>query len=288
MTLARVRELARKRPEQEFFLNRLYGAHVSPLFTVVCLRLGFSPDQVTVVGAASGALGIALLFLPIGWWSIIGVVAIQVGYILDFSDGQVARLTGRTSAAGSYLDWLTHFYIPVGACLATAASVAWSTGAYAWLALGTIAALELASFAFSCKEHVLVAMARTDPALGSSAAFHAALRDDARPADVAEAPPGRALPAAAAGIAGRGHGPSLRSVIGELLIYPGAMHLLTLTVVVDLLVSPFNLPPTRGLLLLAWAGLFFVHAPMAIRRNHAVIRAVEARAVEPTDPTRPG
>ena len=288
MTLTRVRELARKRPEQEFFLNRLYGAHLSPFFTVVCLRLGLSPDQVTVVGAAFGALGIALLFPPIGWWSIIGVLAIQIGYILDFSDGQVARLTGRTSAAGSYLDWLTHFYIPVGACLAMAASVAWSSGTYALLVLGTIAALELASFAFSCKEHVLVAMARTDPALGSSAAFQAALRDDARPADIADAAPGGAVRAAAAGIAGRRHGPSLRSVIGELLIYPGAMHLLGLAVVVDLLVAPFHLPPARGLLLVAWAGLFFVHAPLAIRRNHAVITAVETRAVEPADPTRPG
>ena len=119
MSLADVRRLARKRPEQEFFLNRLYGAHVSPFFTVLCLRLGLTPDQVTIVGAAFGAAGIALLFLPLGWWSILGVLAIQVGYVLDFSDGQVARLTGRTSAAGSYLDWLTHFYIPVGAALAT-------------------------------------------------------------------------------------------------------------------------------------------------------------------------
>ena len=56
-----------------------------------------------------------------------------------------------------------------------------------------------------------------------------------------------------------------------------------LAVVVDLLVAPFHLPPARGLLLVAWAGLFFVHAPLAIRRNHAVITAVETRAVEPLD-----
>ena len=166
MSLRAVRELARKRPEQEFFLNRLYGAHVSPFFTVLCLRLGLSPDQVTIVGAAFGAFGVAMLFLPLGWWTLAGVIALQVGYVLDFSDGQVARLTGRTSAAGSYLDWLTHFYIPVGAALAVAASLAWATGAFAYLVLGALAALELGSFAFSCKEHILVSIQRGDPVLG--------------------------------------------------------------------------------------------------------------------------
>ncbi|MEX2183225.1 MAG: CDP-alcohol phosphatidyltransferase family protein, partial [Chloroflexota bacterium] len=219
VSLSEVRRIARKRPEQEFVLNRLYGAHVSPYFTVLCLRLGLSPDQVTIVGAAFGAVGVGFLFLPLGWWTVAAVVSIQVGYVLDFSDGQVARVTGRSSAAGSYLDWLTHFYVPVGAALATAASVAWSTGMFAWLVLGAIAALELAAFAFSCKEHVLIAMARTDPVLGGSAPFHAALRDDARPHDVVAAPRGPAPGERSGGIAGRHHAPTVRSVMGELLIY---------------------------------------------------------------------
>ena len=280
MTLRAVRELARKRPEQEFFLNRLYGAHVSPFFTVVCLRLGLTPDQVTIVGAAFGAFGVAMLFLPLGWWTLAGVIALQVGYVLDFSDGQVARLTGRTSAAGSYLDWLTHFYIPVGAALAVAASLAWATGAFVYLVLGALAALELGSFAFSCKEHILVSIQRRDPGLGGTAAFHAALADDARPTDVATAPDGPAAAAAASGgIGGRRHAPTFRSVIGELLIYPGAAHLLTVAVVVDLVLGP-QLAGARAVVLAAWAALLVVHAPLAIRRNHRLIQAVEARAAQ--------
>ena len=284
MTLASVRELARKRPEQEFVLNRLYGSVVSPYFTVVCLRLGLTPDQVTIVGGAFGALGVGLLFLPLGVWSIVGVVALQVGYVLDFSDGQVARLTGRSSMAGGYLDWLTHFYIPVGAALALAASVAWETGVYVVLVLGTLAALELAAFAFSCREHVLVAIARNDPVNAGTAAFHAALSDDVRPADVLDAPDGPAGPPVTGGISGRRHQPTFRSVLGELLIYPGAIHLLTLAVIVDLLIRslgialPAGVPPFRALLLAGWAALLLVHAPIAIRRGHAVIIAVEARA----------
>lgn len=283
MTLASVRAIVR-RPENEFFLNALYGAHISPYFTVICLRLGLTPDQVTIVGGAFGALGVAVLFLPLGIWSIGAVVALQVGYILDFSDGQVARLTGQSSRAGGYLDWLTHFYVPVAAALALAASVAWGTGAYVLLVLGTLAALELAAFAFSCREHLLVAIARDDPAGAATAAFHAALPDDARPADVLEAPDGPARPMESSGISGRRHRPTWRSIVGELLIYPGAIHLLSLAVLADLLVQstgitlPPGVPPFRALLLAAWALLLFVHAPMAIRRGHALIGAVEQRA----------
>jgi phosphatidylglycerophosphate synthase len=276
--LAEIRALARKRPETEFLLNRLYGAHVSPFFTLACLRLGLRPDHVTVVGAAFGGLGVTLLFLPLGPWSIVAVVALQVGYILDFSDGQVARLTGRTSMAGAYLDWLTHFYVPVGAAMATAASLAWATGSYWVLAAGLVGALELAAFAFSCKEHVLVSMLRDNPGIGATGPFQAALADDARPRDVSAADN---LPRSrqAGGIAGRRHRPSLRSILGELLIYPGAVHLLTIATIVDVVVQAVGmaLPPARGALLVAWAALLVVHAPMLIRRNHAVIRAVEAR-----------
>ena len=282
MTLRDVRTLARKRPEQEFALNRLYGAHVSPFFTVICLRLGLSPDQTTLLGGAIGATGVALLFLPIGPWSLAAVVCLQIGYILDFSDGQVARLTGRTSVAGSYLDWLTHFYVPVATALAAAASVAWASGWMIFLVLGTLAALELAAFTFSCKEHVLIAMQRADPSIGISAAFHAALRDDARPGDVEAAPAGVADAASASGgIAGRTGRRSWRSLVGELLIYPGSVHLMTVAVVVDYVLASSGVEPAvhlRAALIGLWAVVLPLHLYAAARRNHRLITAVEARA----------
>ena len=280
MTLADVRTLARKRPEQEFFINRLYGAHVSPFFTVVCLRAGLSPDGVTLVGALVGAVGVVLLALPLGPWALAGVALLQVGYILDFSDGQVARMTGRSSVAGSYLDWLTHFYVPVAMVLAVGMSLAASFGWLGYVALAAVAALELAGFAFSCREHVLIAMQRTDPGLGATAAFHAALMDDARPADVVAAPEGPAATAAEHGISGRTRHGGMRALVGELLIYPGAVHLVTLAVVVDLVLAAVYgpIPAARAALLVLWTIVFPLHLATAVRRNHRLIQAVEGRA----------
>jgi hypothetical protein len=290
VSLSAVRELARKRPEQEFLLARLYGAHVSPYFTLLCLRLGLGPDQVTLLRLALGALGAALLVAPLGAWSLVGIVALQVAYVLDFSDGQVARLTGRTSAAGSYLDWLSHFYIPLGVALALAVSLGWWQGSPVYPVIGIFAALELAAFGFSCKEHILVAMLRRAPGLGGEAAFHAALRDDARPSDVTAAL-GPAIAEARTGLPGRAHGRSVRSLVGEILLHQESIHLVSLAVVIDLLV-PLTAPlSARGLVLALWAALFFVHVPLVARRNHALIRALEANSSTlkmPAPPLPPG
>ena len=156
---------ATKPPEHEFVLARYYGRIISPYLTWVCLRLGMTADQVTIAGGVIGALGAAIMFPALGPWTAVGVIALQLAYLLDFSDGQVARMRGTSSTAGGYLDWLTHLYVPPAAALATSASIAIAIGQPWPFALGIAAALELAPMAFQAKEHLLVAMARTDPAL---------------------------------------------------------------------------------------------------------------------------
>jgi len=282
VSVARIRTVT-KRPEHEFVLARYYGTIISPYLTWVCLRIGLSADQVTIVGGVIGAVGAALLFPALGPWTAVGVIALQVAYILDFSDGQVARMRGTSSMAGGYLDWLTHLYVPPAAALATSASVAIAVGQPWPFVLGIAAALELAPMAFQAKEHILVAMARTDPALGRSAFFFAALNDDARSGDVEQAPDGAPTPLRAAGIAGRAHRPSMRSLVGEILIYPGAAHLLTLAVFADLASSVLGGPAAgaRVIVLAAWTAALLVHLPLVVRRNYRVIRAVEGRSGGP-------
>jgi CDP-diacylglycerol--glycerol-3-phosphate 3-phosphatidyltransferase len=66
------------------------------------LRLGLSPDAVTVIGTAGVCAG-ALVFFPMGelTW---GVVVITLFVFSDNIDGAMARLSGRTGKWGSFLD----------------------------------------------------------------------------------------------------------------------------------------------------------------------------------------
>jgi CDP-diacylglycerol--glycerol-3-phosphate 3-phosphatidyltransferase len=66
------------------------------------LRLGISPDAVTVAGTAGVAFG-ALFFFPRGQL-LTGVLVITAFVFSDLLDGHMARLSGTSSSWGAFLD----------------------------------------------------------------------------------------------------------------------------------------------------------------------------------------
>ncbi|MGN6752403.1 MAG: phosphatidylinositol phosphate synthase [Intrasporangium sp.] len=86
-------------------LNRLLRATFTKLLSPIAhvlLRLGVSPDVVTIVGTLGVCAG-ALVFFPRGQlW--IGVLVITAFVFSDTVDGIMARASGRSSKWGAYLD----------------------------------------------------------------------------------------------------------------------------------------------------------------------------------------
>jgi CDP-diacylglycerol--glycerol-3-phosphate 3-phosphatidyltransferase len=66
------------------------------------LRLGVSPDTVTVVGTLGVCVG-ALVFFPRGQL-LVGVLVITAFVFSDTVDGHMARISGRSSKWGAFLD----------------------------------------------------------------------------------------------------------------------------------------------------------------------------------------
>lgn len=81
---------------------RAYWARLMAPVARLLLRLGVSPDAVTFVGTLGVAAG-ALIFFPQGKLAI-GVVVVTVFVFSDMVDGQMARLSDRTSSWGAFLD----------------------------------------------------------------------------------------------------------------------------------------------------------------------------------------
>jgi CDP-diacylglycerol--glycerol-3-phosphate 3-phosphatidyltransferase len=73
----------------------------SPVVTLL-LRLGVSPDAVTLVGTLGVAAG-ALIFFPQGHL-LVGVLVITAFVFSDLVDGAMARQSGRVSPFGAFLD----------------------------------------------------------------------------------------------------------------------------------------------------------------------------------------
>ena len=85
-------------------LERFRGAWAAMLTPVakLLLRIGVSPDVVTLAGTAGVVLA-SLIFLPAGWlWQ--GALVITFFVISDSIDGQMAKLSGRESRYGAFLD----------------------------------------------------------------------------------------------------------------------------------------------------------------------------------------
>ncbi len=86
-------------------LNKYARAFFNRVFTPVAralVRAGVSPDVVTIVGTL-GVMAGALILFPRGefFW---GTLVITAFVFSDIVDGTMARMTGRSSVWGAYLD----------------------------------------------------------------------------------------------------------------------------------------------------------------------------------------
>lgn len=79
---------------------------VARLAAAAAVSVGLSPNAVTWLSVLVSASGLAvLLAAPISWGTgIIVAVLLAAGFALDSADGQVARVTGKGSPAGEWLD----------------------------------------------------------------------------------------------------------------------------------------------------------------------------------------
>jgi len=123
-------------PTNRYLIHPLSWALVGHL-----ARLGVSPNAVSLAGLGSGigaALALSHYDKP-GWLPLAGALLL-LWHILDGADGQLARLTGRSSELGKILDGLCDH----GTFAALYVSLAWKAsswwGAWAWV-LAVLAAL---------------------------------------------------------------------------------------------------------------------------------------------------
>lgn len=81
---------------------------VSPFFTLLFLKLRVIPNMVTLFMIIFGVLGACFFAIPGSLFKIIGVIFIYLWYIMDCSDGEVARITKRFSLYGKEIDYTAH------------------------------------------------------------------------------------------------------------------------------------------------------------------------------------
>jgi len=94
------------RKETDGFVSRHLNRPVSLFLSRLFTGLGISPNQISVGNLALGLLGAWLTALGGDLNILVGALLFQVSSILDGSDGEVAKLTFRSSERGSWIDTL--------------------------------------------------------------------------------------------------------------------------------------------------------------------------------------
>ena len=99
----RIAQLQANRVDDGFYSTFLVRRASKPV-TRLALRLGVSPNTITLVSFVIGLLAALAFAQGTRPWLVLGAIALQVSLVVDCVDGEVARATRRFSSLGAWLD----------------------------------------------------------------------------------------------------------------------------------------------------------------------------------------
>lgn len=269
-------------------LRRLYARLVRRLsirVTRLLLPTGISANQTTVIGVLIGLAGAGLLAVDRFWAQIAAIALLQLSFVLDFCDGEIARferdVEGRSSGmGGAYLDWVGHYYIPA----LIAGSLGWAllreTGDWWWAAAALVTILSLVRVPYSARDHIMWGVYRDRPEMRESQpmlrAALARMGGDPEELDpqMLEASQQQRM----AGAQGRGLIWRRYTNFGQLIVFPGFVNLVAAAVTIDLVLSVgdgrVSEVIARGGLLALLGAVHLLHQIRAIAQGFRVTRTL--------------
>lgn len=91
-----------------FLSSYLISQRVSPYVSSFYIKRKIIPNKITLHMIFSGIIGGVLFSMPNVYLKALGVIFVQLWFILDCSDGEVARYTKTFSKYGKELDFVAH------------------------------------------------------------------------------------------------------------------------------------------------------------------------------------
>ena len=106
INMGRVRLSMANRANDGFF-SVFFLRKFSKLLTWVAVKVGATPNQVTLISFAIGLYSAYAFSQGSFWWIFLGALLLQLSIIVDCVDGELARYTRKFSQLGAWLDAVT-------------------------------------------------------------------------------------------------------------------------------------------------------------------------------------
>jgi len=126
------------------WLARRIARPLALYLTWLIVHWPVSAHSVTAMALVVAGIGSVLLGIGNSHCFVVGCIMLELWYVLDHVDGQVARFRRRVSVTGIYLDYMMHHAVHVGLAFALGFGLARHSGELLWavsgasLSLGTM------------------------------------------------------------------------------------------------------------------------------------------------------
>ena len=220
-TLANLKKTVRKEVDEPY--ARYIMRHVSIYFTWVVVRTPITANQVTLLQGILGIGGAICLGTGRPRTAVVGVILLQLGFVLDLVDGEVARWKNTQSITGFYLDQIGHVVvIPI---------FLFGLGFGVWNQTGYMEALICAFLS-----GLFILRLEEDTMLGVTDKFlHEAINSPARLENLRSQLSGLQVSADVTQTAYKPHQPLWATLFFR---YPNSMNAVTILILLDLIIDP--------------------------------------------------
>jgi CDP-alcohol phosphatidyltransferase-like enzyme len=142
LSIREMRRIAQPPEHSPSLTDRPYRA-LSIYLSLVLARVGATPNGVTVAWIVIGLVGVVSLLADAWAARVAAALLLELSYLLDFVDGEIARLTDRRSNVGGLLDLLGHGVLKASLPLTVGGAAAMQTGQVGFAVAGAVGAVAI-------------------------------------------------------------------------------------------------------------------------------------------------
>lgn len=110
-SIKELKKKIRKTQREDWFAENI-SRRFSKYITKLLILIGLNANQVTIFSIIVGIIGGLFFFLPDINIMFIGSLILLLGYVFDYSDGEIARYRNETSILGCYFAKTYHVFVP--------------------------------------------------------------------------------------------------------------------------------------------------------------------------------
>ncbi|WP_085522665.1 CDP-alcohol phosphatidyltransferase family protein [Tuberibacillus sp. Marseille-P3662] len=153
-----------KGDNEPFYYSKYIGRKISVFLSVIFIKLNFKPNTITFLSLICAVLScVSLLFLSLNllWVGLSSIILINLYFILDHCDGEVARYyinkNGKNpSLDGGYFDFLVHSFSTNILYLFLGIGLFYYSSNELYIYLGIVSCFGMSNFPRLCLAQILI------------------------------------------------------------------------------------------------------------------------------------